>query len=844
MLVSALLTSLAINSGLCILFFVLYSILRKQPSNYAVYVPRLLAEGKSKRRSHFNLERLIPSPTWLKNAWKLSEEELLSSSGLDAVVFMRLITFRFSGFFTRKLLLSTKIKFNIQIKISFWLIIVFAHINKEVAFLLLDVDMSMQLKCHVFLLPHLSPSQKFMLNLYCCSLKVFSFAGIIGIFVLLPVNCTGELHIVDFTNLPNNSLDVFTISNIGNGSKRLWIHFSAVYVVTIFICYLLYYEYRYISSKRMAYFYSSKPQPHHFTILVHSIPVSVESSVSESVDRFFSEYHPSTYLSHIVIHRTNRLRSLIVVELLGVKSMLQLDATRKRKNGIRKQRQRNVKNGIIITFLYIRIYSSPQDTKLNDAKQLYGRLTHLKSDDTQQKYHRSCCFGLCGRKVDLTDEYEKQLVDIEKNLRLEQSEVSSSGHKEARAAFVSFKSRLGAAIAFHLPQSSNPIEWVTEEAPEPDDVYWPFFSSSFMHRWISKLTVVVACITLTILFLVPVLIVQGLTNLSQLKTWFPFLESILTIKIVSQVITGYLPSLILQLFLKAVPPIMKFLSSIQGYISHSNIEKSACNKVLWFTIWNVFFATVFSGTAIYVVDIFLEPKQIPGKLAVAVPAQASFFIAYVVTTGWTSVCSELFRIIPFSFSLIKRPFTRSTDHELEVPSLPYHKDIPRILFFALLGITYFFLAPLILPFLLLYLCLGYIIYSNQFINVYAPRYESAGKFWPIVHDSIIFSLVLMHAIAVGIFTLKKLSLASSLICPLPIFTLLFNDYCRKRFLPIFVAYSAESLIKKDRQEENDPEMSEFYNKLVIAYQDPALMPVRFSSSSDGLNSPLISSAQV
>ncbi|XP_060669226.1 CSC1-like protein At1g69450 isoform X2 [Ziziphus jujuba] len=623
------------------------------------------------------------------------------------------------------------------------------------------------------------------------SLKVFSFAGIIGIFVLLPVNCTGELHIVDFTNLPNNSLDVFTISNIGNGSKRLWIHFSAVYVVTIFICYLLYYEYRYISSKRMAYFYSSKPQPHHFTILVHSIPVSVESSVSESVDRFFSEYHPSTYLSHIVIHRTNRLRSLI-----------------------------------------------------NDAKQLYGRLTHLKSDDTQQKYHRSCCFGLCGRKVDLTDEYEKQLVDIEKNLRLEQSEVSSSGHKEARAAFVSFKSRLGAAIAFHLPQSSNPIEWVTEEAPEPDDVYWPFFSSSFMHRWISKLTVVVACITLTILFLVPVLIVQGLTNLSQLKTWFPFLESILTIKIVSQVITGYLPSLILQLFLKAVPPIMKFLSSIQGYISHSNIEKSACNKVLWFTIWNVFFATVFSGTAIYVVDIFLEPKQIPGKLAVAVPAQASFFIAYVVTTGWTSVCSELFRIIPFSFSLIKRPFTRSTDHELEVPSLPYHKDIPRILFFALLGITYFFLAPLILPFLLLYLCLGYIIYSNQFINVYAPRYESAGKFWPIVHDSIIFSLVLMHAIAVGIFTLKKLSLASSLICPLPIFTLLFNDYCRKRFLPIFVAYSAESLIKKDRQEENDPEMSEFYNKLVIAYQDPALMPVRFSSSSDGLNSPLISSAQV
>lgn len=79
----------------------------------------------------------------------------------------------------------------------------------------------------------------------------------------------------------------------------------------------------------------------------------------------------------------------------------------------------------------------------------------------------------------------------------------------------------------------------------------------------------------------------------------------------------------------------------------------------------------------------------------------------------------------------------------------------------------------------------------QFINVYEPKYETAGKFWPIVHNSTIFSLVLMHAIAVGIFTLKKLSLASTLIFPLPVLTLLFNEYCRKRFLPNFIAYSAE-----------------------------------------------------
>ena len=75
-------------------------------------------------------------------------------------------------------------------------------------------------------------------------------------------------------------------------------------------------------------------------------------------------------------------------------------------------------------------------------------------------------------------------------------------------------------------------------------------------------------------------------------------------------------------------------------------------------------------------------------------------------------------------------------------------------------------------------------FMMQFINVYAPKYETAGKFWPIVHNLVIFSLVLMHVIAVGIFSLKKLPLASTLILPLPVLTLLFNEYCRKRFLPV------------------------------------------------------------
>ncbi|XP_023874725.1 CSC1-like protein HYP1 [Quercus suber] len=618
------------------------------------------------------------------------------------------------------------------------------------------------------------------------SLKVFSVAGVLGVFILLPINFVGTQLNEDSSDLPNKSLDSFSISNVNDGSNRLWIHFCAAYVFTGVVCYLLYYEYNYISSKRIACFYSSRPQPHQFTILVRAIPIPSGSTCSETVESFFKENHPSTYLSHSVVRRTSKLQGLI-----------------------------------------------------SDAEKLYRRLAQLKlKNHTSQRFGRDGFLGIFGRKVDLLDHYEKKLEDVEHNVRLEQSSLAG---KEVSAAFVSFKSRLGAAVALHIQQGINPTEWITERAPEPHDVHWPFFSSSYLKRWICTLMVFAACAALTILFLIPVVIVQSLTNLDQLETWFPFLEGILSLTVVSQVITGYLPSLILSTFLSFVPPIMIIFSSMQGYISHSRIEKSACIKVLWFTIWNIFFANVLSGTVLYQVSVFLEPQKIPSVLAEAVPAQASFFIAYVVTSGWTSLSSELFRSIPLLCNFFKRVFSGKNDDEFEVPSIPYHSQIPKIIFFGLLGITYFFLSPLILPFLLVYYCMGYIIYRNQLLNVYAPKYEAGGRFWPIVHDSTIFSLVLMHIIAIGIFGLKKLPLASSLIIPLPILTLLFHEYCQKRFLPIFQAYPNECLVKKDKEDLNDPTITEFYENLVTAYRDPVLS-MQYPVSTDGRNTPLLHTA--
>jgi hypothetical protein len=92
-------TSAGVNIGLAILFFALYSVFRKQHGNAGVYFTRHLLRERQRmqdtgdEKETFTFESLVPSAGWVKRAWDATEEDILKSSGLDAVVFLRIFNF-------------------------------------------------------------------------------------------------------------------------------------------------------------------------------------------------------------------------------------------------------------------------------------------------------------------------------------------------------------------------------------------------------------------------------------------------------------------------------------------------------------------------------------------------------------------------------------------------------------------------------------------------------------------------------------------------------------------------------------------------------------------------------
>ncbi|XP_027356465.1 CSC1-like protein RXW8 [Abrus precatorius] len=594
------------------------------------------------------------------------------------------------------------------------------------------------------------------------SIRVFSVAAVVCFILVLPVNYYGQDRI--HKNIPFEALEVFTIENVGEGSSWLWAHCLALYIITLSACSLLYFEFKCIANLRLLHITTSPPNPSHFAILVRGIPWSPEQSYCDTVKKFFSYYHASTYLSHQIVYKS------------GAVQKLKDDA--------------------------------------EDMCKMVG-VGCLSLGQTCSPNFTECYF--CGGPANSFKMISNEIDSI--HGRTAYSDLhSNSRKKECAAAFVFFKTRHAALTAAQNLQTSNPMLWVTDLAPEPRDVYWTNLCIPYQQLWIRKIATFVASITFVLVFLIPVTFAQGLTQLDKLEKMFPFLTGMLQKKFVIQLVTGYLPSVILVLFLYAVPPVMMQFSAVEGPISRSGRKKSACTKVLYFTIWNVFFVNVFAGSIISQLSVFTSITELPAQLAKAVPLQATYFTTYVLSSGWASLAFEIMQLFPLFCNLFQRFVLGYKDDSMDGNlTFPYHTEVPRILLFGFLGFTCSILAPLILPFLLFYFILAYLVYRNQILNVYIKKYDGGGQLWPIAHNTTVFSLLFSQVIALGVFGLKRSTVASGFTIPLLIGTILFHQYCRQRFLPVFKNNAAQVLIDMDRRDEHCGRMNEVYEQMHSAY---------------------------
>ncbi|KAG8068902.1 hypothetical protein GUJ93_ZPchr0005g15291 [Zizania palustris] len=537
------------------------------------------------------------------------------------------------------------------------------------------------------------------------------------------------------------------------------------YVFTFWTFYVLYREYKVITTMRLRFLANQNRRPDQFTVLVRNVPPDPDETVSEHVEHFFAVNHRDHYLSHQTVYNANTLAGLV-------------------------ENKKGLQNWLV--------YYENQYAK-NPAK---------------KPTMKTGLWGLWGERVDAIEYYKSAIEELCKQEDEERQKVITDPKAIMPAAFVSFKSRWGAAVCAQTQQTSNPTLWLTEWAPEPRDVYWPNLAIPYVELSVRRLIMAVALFFLTFFFMIPIAIVQSLANLDDIERLLPFLKPIIERNSLKAVVQGFLPGIALKIFLIVLPAILMTMSTIEGHTSLSGLNRTTASKYYLFLFVNVFLGSVITGTAFQQLNNFIHQSanKIPEIVGESIPMKATFFVTYVMVDGWAGVAAEVLRLKPLVMFHIKNAFLVRTEKDREEAmdpgSLNFGTTEPRIQLYFLLGLVYAVVTPILLPFIIVFFSLAYLVFRHQIINVYNQQYESAAQFWPDVQRRIVIALIVSQILLMGLLSTQQAEKSTVVLLPLPVLSIWFHHVCKGRFEPAFIKFPLQDAMVKDTLERaNDPTLN-------------------------------------
>ncbi|KAG6529091.1 hypothetical protein ZIOFF_011285 [Zingiber officinale] len=772
----------AINLLTAFAFLVAFAVLRLQPVNDRVYFSKWYLKGSRSSPTHagtfgqkfvnFNWRSYLRFLEWIPAALKMPEPELIDHAGLDSAVFLRI---------------------------------------------------------------------------YLIGLKIFIPIAVLAFGVLVPVNWTST-ELEDSKSLEYSDIDKLSISNVSTGSQRFWAHVVMAYAFTFWTCYVLNKEYDIVASMRLHFLASVKRRPDQFTVLVRNVPPDPDESVDELVEHFFLVNHRDHYLTHQVVYNANTLAKL-VEEKKQMVNWLDFYQLRYERNPSQRPTCKVI--GRMTGFLglwgdkvdAIEYYTSKID-KLSD-KILSNKMS-AKVLCTQSLINNCSglvvfilrvatlpCLGLSpDRHVKSVMNTLKMLLviwwptlaadfdwlEIGKRRKMWRKKEENSFEAAERekivkmpkfvmpAAFVSFRTRWGAAVCAQTQQTRNPTLWLTEWAPEPRDVYWHNLAIPFVSITVRRLIVAVAFFFLIFFFTIPVAFVQSLANIEGIEKVAPFLKPLIEVPFIKSFIQGFLPGIALKIFLILLPTILMIMSKFEGLVSLSSLQRRSASKYYLFQIVNVFLVSIIAGTAMQQLRSFIHQSatEIPKTIGVSIPQKASFFISFIMADGWAGIAGEILRLKSLIIFHLKNFFLVKTEKDREEAmdpgSIEFSTSEPQIQLYFLLGLVYSAVTPFLLPFILVFFALAYVVFRHQIINVYNQEYESAAAFWPDVHGRIITALIISQLLLFGLLSTKKAVDSTPFLIALPILTIWFHRYCKNRYEPAFVRYPLQEAMMKDTLE--------------------------------------------
>ena len=308
-----------------------------------------------------------------------------------------------------------------------------------------------------------------------------------------------------------------------------------------------------------------------------------------------------------------------------------------------------------------------------------------------------------------------------------------------------------------------PEGWKVCAAPEPRDLVWQNVKKPLRQTQLHHNLGLAATIFCLLFWSVPVTIIQAWANVGTLSRWIP---AVVKLNEVSPTfysfLTSYLPVLALMGLQACLPYI--FQAMAQGYEGHktkSAIQRIVLNRCFSYQLASLYVAVLSGSLWDSLNEILDHPSQVLDILAHSLPKANVYFLSFVLAKACTSI----------PFLLLHWQFFCSKCAPQEQIHSAYGYEAANVALVFVIGLTYSFIAPAILPVCVVYFAFATLSYRWLFNYVYDEEFDSGGAFWYDLFNAVLIGQLLSTLSLLGLAALYGSSLQLLVLAPLPFFVL-------------------------------------------------------------------------
>ncbi|GAM87437.1 hypothetical protein ANO11243_054610 [Dothideomycetidae sp. 11243] len=366
-----------------------------------------------------------------------------------------------------------------------------------------------------------------------------------------------------------------------------------------------------------------------------------------------------------------------------------------------------------------------------------------------------------GRKVDKIYHLRKELARL--NAEIEYDQADAERFPLMNSAFIQFNHQVAAhmacqSVSHHIPHHMAPR--IVEISPS--DIIWTNMSIKWWEAYVRTGLVIVVSIALIVLFAIPVSFTGALSQISTAAHKFHWLAWLArSPTVVISIIQGVLPPILLSLLLILVPIIYRALVKQQGVPTGTDQELGVQQYYFLFLFIQVFLVvSVSSSLTSLFTSLYNSPTGILSLLALDLPRAANYFFSYMIVQSLSNSAGALLQLGTLIFAFVLGPMLDSTARQkwrrqTELQNVQWGSYFPPFTNFAVIGIIFSIISPLILVFNLITFFLFWIVQRYNVLYVYLFSTDTGGLLFPKAVDQLFAGLYVMELCLLGLFIIAR-----------------------------------------------------------------------------------------